>query len=175
MAKSVEIPDLSGKHIIVTGSNTGIGKVTALELAKAGASVVLACRSESKALPVVQEILEAGGRAEFKPLDLGSFDSVRAFVDSYKESGQAIDILINNAGLAGAQGLTKEGFEIHFGVNHLGPFLLTLGLIENVLKAPDSRIVNVASRAHTRVKKWDLNVVQQKTPSKSGRNRSRNC
>ncbi len=170
MPKSVEIPDLSDKHIIVTGSNTGIGKVTALELAKAGASVVLACRSESKALPVVDEIRQEAGhdRVEFQALDLGDFDSVRAFVDSYQSSGQPIDILINNAGLAGAQGVTKEGFEVHFGVNHLGPFLLTLGLIENVLKAPNSRIVNVASRAHTRVKKWDLEVVQQRTPSKSG-------
>ncbi|HAG94556.1 MAG TPA: SDR family oxidoreductase, partial [Gammaproteobacteria bacterium] len=121
---------MQGKVAIVTGANTGIGRETALELARQGAQVFLACRSQAKTQPVVDEINrqihdQDQGKAEFLPLDLGSFDSVRRCAELFLQKGLPLHVLVNNAGLAGNKGLTDSGFEMTFGVCHMGHFLLT--------------------------------------------------
>src|SRR6478752_3843478 len=117
--------ELSGRVALVTGANTGIGKATAHALAQEGAQVVLACRSEEKTLPVVEEIKAATGNAavSFLPLDLGDLAAVKASAERYLDQAERLDVLVNNAGVAGQRGLTVDGFELTFGVNHLGHFL----------------------------------------------------
>jgi retinol dehydrogenase-12 len=164
---------MKGKTVIVTGSNTGIGRVTALELARQGADIVMACRSEERAAPVVEEIRKAtGANVEFMKLDLGSFADVQDFADAYLKTGKPIDVLVNNAGIAGLIGQTTDGFEMQFGVNHLGPMLLTHLLLDRVKETAEStghaRIVNVASRAHTRVQGIDYGTVKERTKTKTG-------
>ena len=159
---------LSGKVALVTGANTGIGRVTATELAKRGAHVVLACRTEAKAAPVVSEIEQAGGSAEFLELDLASLANVRAAAEKFLASGQGLDLLINNAGLAGLGGLTKDGFEIAFGVNHLGHFLLTELLLEKLKASTSARIVNVASKAHYKATGIDFGALKSPKTATTG-------
>jgi NAD(P)-dependent dehydrogenase (short-subunit alcohol dehydrogenase family) len=146
-----------GKLAVVTGANTGIGRVTAIELARRGARVVLACRSEERAAPVLAEIARAGGQAELLRLDLADLASTRAAAEALLARQEPIPLLVNNAGLAGAHGLTKDGFEITFGTNHLGPYLFTRLLLPAIERAPEARVVNVASRGHYRAKgiAWD--------------------
>lgn len=153
------LPNLAGKVSLVTGANTGIGRVTALELARAGAHVVLACRSADKAAPVVDAIRREIGadRVESVSLDLGSLTSVRACAEEVLRPGRPLHLLINNAGLAGQRGLTADGFELAFGVNHLGHFLLTQLLLERITASAPARIVNVSSHSHYSAKgiPWD--------------------
>jgi NAD(P)-dependent dehydrogenase (short-subunit alcohol dehydrogenase family) len=160
--------DLEGKSFVVTGANTGIGKVTALELARRGARVVLACRSAEKTEPVIAEIAKATGSSqlEFAPLDLADLASVRACAENLIANGRPIDVLVNNAGLV-ARGLTKDGFELTWGVNHLGHYLLTRLLLDHIGKNGGGRIVNVASAAHYRCKGIDWKAQQEKTKSVS--------
>lgn len=162
------LPDLSGKNAIVTGSNTGIGRVTAVELARAGARVWLACRSRDKTTPVLEEIERAGGKAEFLALDLGDLAAVRASADAFLAQGLPLHLLVNNAGLAGQRGLTKDNFEQTFGVNHLGPFLFTNLLLDRIKQSAPARIVNVSSTAHYGAKSIDWTALQQPTKSVSG-------
>lgn len=151
--------DLSGRTILITGANTGIGRATALALGERGATLYLACRSEAKAGPVLEEIRAAGNEdVHFLPLDLGNLDSVRACAASFLEDeDRPLHVLINNAGLAGTSGLTDDGFQVTFGVNHLGHFLLTELLLERLEASSPARIVNVASQAHYRAEsiEWD--------------------
>lgn len=140
--------DLDGKTMIVTGANTGIGRVTAETLAKRGAKVILACRSQEKTEPVIDGIQAAGGSAEFLKLDLGSFDSIRRAASDFLASGHRLDVLVNNAGLAGSRGKTTDGFELIIGTNHLGPFLFTLLLLPRLRESAPARIVNVSSGSH---------------------------
>src|SRR5690554_5102755 len=125
---------LEGKHCVITGANTGIGRHTAIGLAEAGAKVVIAARSQERTQPVLDEIAERFGEesVSFVALDLGSLNSVRKAADEILATGDLIDMFINNAGLGGATGETKDGFEIHFGVNHLGHFLFTNLLLERI-------------------------------------------
>lgn len=162
--------DLAGRVCVVTGANTGIGRVTALELARAGGRVFLACRSEERAAPVVEEIQRevSGAEVEFLPLDLADLDSVRASAEAFLARGLPLHVLINNAGLAGTAGQTKQGFELAFGVNHLGHFLYTLLLIDALKASAPSRIVHVASVAHYKAKGIDFEAVQQRTTTKTG-------
>jgi retinol dehydrogenase-12 len=153
--------DLAGRTFMVTGANTGIGRVTALELAGRGATVVLAGRSEERTRPVLDEIAGAGGKASFLQLDLGDLASTARAARSFLDSGSPLDVLVNNAGLAGTRGLTKDGFELIFGINHLGPFLLTVLLLPLLRKAPAARIVNVASRGHYRAKGIDWDALRR--------------
>jgi NAD(P)-dependent dehydrogenase (short-subunit alcohol dehydrogenase family) len=151
----------------VTGANTGIGRVTAEELARRGAKVLLACRSEDKTRPVIDAITAAKGTAEFVALDLADLTSVRRCADGLREKDVRLHGLINNAGLAGLRGETKQGFELTFGTNHLGHFLLTTLLLPSV-RAVSGRIVNVASKAHYDAKAIDWESLRQRTKSMTG-------
>jgi len=142
------MPDLDGKVCVVTGASSGIGRVTAEVLAARGAKVWLACRDSAKSTPVVQNITRAGGKAELVALDLSDLDSVRACAATILAQAEPLHVLLNNAGLAGQKRLTRQGFELTFGVNHLGHFLLTQLLLPRLLQQPHSRIVNVSSKAH---------------------------
>ncbi|MFI6362607.1 oxidoreductase [Nocardia sp. NPDC050630] len=139
------IPDQSGRTIIVTGANSGLGAAAARALAGAGAQVVLACRNVAKGEKVAGEI---GARAEVRELDLADLASVRAFADAVER----VDVLINNAGvMAVPQRRTADGFEMQIGTNHLGHFALTGLLLEKI----SDRVVTVSSDAH-RFGKIDL-------------------
>jgi retinol dehydrogenase-12 len=157
--------ELAGKVAIVTGSNTGIGKATAHALAARGAAVVLACRSEDKTRPVIDEIATATGNGDvsFLALDLADLASVKAAADAYRAGGRPLDLLVNNAGVAGQRGLTADGFELTFGVNHLGHFLFTTELLPLVERSAPARIVNVSSGNHLRAKVLDLETVRETT------------
>ena len=161
--------DLDGRTYLVTGANTGIGRETAGALAARGAKVFFACRSEAKTRPVIDEIAGETGNAslEFLELDLGDLDSVQKCAESFLQSGERLDGLINNAGLAGQQGMTRSGFEIQFGTNHIGPFLLTNLLLERLKQSAPARIVNVASNAHFRVDGIDFDAVRRPTKTRS--------
>ena len=153
---------------VITGANTGIGKITATALAKAGHSVVLASRSRDKTLPVIEEIKQANGndRVQFVALDLGDLDSVRRAADEILALGP-INVLINNAGLV-ARGQTKQGFELTFGTNHLGHYLLTRLLLDRIKASTPARIVNVSSHSHYRAKGIDWDAQTKTTRSISG-------
>jgi NAD(P)-dependent dehydrogenase (short-subunit alcohol dehydrogenase family) len=160
--------DLRSQVALVTGANTGIGRVTAEALAGRGARVLCACRSEEKARPVVQGILERGGDARFLALDLGDFDSVREAAKSVLAVDEPLHLLINNAGLAGSRGVTKQGFELAFGTNHLGHFLLTDWLLPRLRQSGEARIVNVSSKAHYAPKGIDWQALQSPTKTTTG-------
>jgi retinol dehydrogenase-12 len=161
---------LAGRIALVTGANTGIGRVTALELAKQGAHVFVACRSAERAQAVLEEIRAQpdAGKAELLPLELGDFASVRQCAKTFLARGLPLHLLINNAGLAGARGHTKEGFELAFGVNHLGHFLLTQLLLERIKASAPARIVTVASKAHYRARGIDWQAVREPTRTATG-------
>jgi NAD(P)-dependent dehydrogenase (short-subunit alcohol dehydrogenase family) len=165
-----EQPPLTGRFVLITGANTGIGRVTALELARLGAGVVIAGRSRSRTEPVLEEIerLRVGAKAQFLPLDLSDLRSVRACVDSFLALDRPLHLLINNAGLAGARGLTPSGFEMAFGVNHMGHFALTHGLRARIVQSAPARIVTVASRAHRHAGGIDWDAVRRPTASWTG-------
>jgi len=141
--------DLSGRTFLVTGGNTGIGLATARALAKRGGRVHLACRSEQKGQAAAAAVAaEAGSdHVRFLPLDLADLTSVQASAQSFLALNEPLHVLINNAGVAGRRGLTKDGFELMFGVNHLGHFAFTLALLD-CLTSSKARIVNVSSDAH---------------------------
>lgn len=169
---------LEGRVALVTGANTGIGKVTALELAKRGARVIVGVRSVEKAVPLLKESRAALGRdaIDALPVDLSDFTSIRAFAAEVLARTESLHLLINNAGLAGARGMSKSGFELTFGVNHMGTFLLTSLLLDRIVRsskassnpAAHGRIVTVASNAHYQCKDFTLAHVQQATRSVTG-------
>ena len=169
-AGPMSLPSLEGKVALITGANTGIGKVTATGLARAGAHVILACRSQARAEPVVEEIRRETGstRVEFVPLDLASLASVRACAADFLHRDQPLHLLINNAGLAGQRGLTADGFELTFGVNHLGHFLLTTLLLDRIKAAAPARIVTVASQAHYRTRRIPWERLREPTRTMTG-------
>jgi NAD(P)-dependent dehydrogenase (short-subunit alcohol dehydrogenase family) len=155
--------DLRGKTYLVTGANTGIGRVTAETLARRGGKVFLACRSEEKAAPVIEGIRKQGGLAEFLGLDLGSLRSVREAAARFLALGEPLHVLVNNAGLAGSRGATEDGFELLFGINHLGPFLLTNLLLPRLRASAPARIVNVSSKSHYSARGIDWEVLRKPT------------
>jgi NAD(P)-dependent dehydrogenase (short-subunit alcohol dehydrogenase family) len=161
---------LAGRVVLVTGASTGIGRVTARELAKQGAHVFAACRSAARTQPLLDEIraVPDSGTVEFLPLELGDFDSIRQCAKTFLASGLPLHVLINNAGLAGARGLTKDGFELAFGVNHLGHFLLTQLLTDRIKASAPARIVTVASKAHYRALGIDWQAVREPTRTATG-------
>ena len=158
-----QMPDQRGRVAVVTGANSGLGLVTARELARRGAHVVLACRNTVKGQMAVHEIegAVAGARLELAELDLGSLDSVRAFAAAFRAGHDGLDILVNNAGLmAPPRGTTADGFELQLGTNHLGHFALT-GLLLGALEGRgDARVVTLSSGAH-RIGKIDFENLQR--------------
>lgn len=143
---------LDGKVAIVTGSDSGIGFETALDLAKRGARVILACRNSLKAEKAVQKIIKKSGnkKIDYQHMDLSDLDSVNDFAKNIKSKIDQLDILINNAGVMGCPDSwkTKQGFDMQFGVNYLGHFLLTHLLLDLIKKTSKSRIINVSSCVH---------------------------
>lgn len=166
LAAHMSTTDLGGKTFVITGANTGIGRITAADLARRGAHVILACRSLEKTQPVIDAIKAETGNAsaEFVALDLGSLDSVRTAANEISAKNIPIHGLINNAGLA-ARGQTKDGFELTFGTNHLGHYLFTRLLIPRLQEAGTARIVNVSSQSHYQAKSIDWDA--QRKPTKS--------
>ena len=145
---AADIPDQTGRVAVVTGANSGLGQATARELARSGASVVMACRNTDKGERAARTIREQVPQAklEVRPLDLADLDSVRAFAQA--TDGQ-LDLLINNAGvMAPPRRMTKDGFESQFGTNHLGHFALTGRLLPRLLSAQAPRVVTLSSGAH---------------------------
>ncbi|MEV8591545.1 oxidoreductase [Streptomyces sp. NPDC052012] len=144
-----DIPDQSGRVAVVTGANSGLGLVTATELARAGARVVLACRSETRGRAALNRLRDEvpDAEAEVRPLNLGDLGSVREFARALPYG--RVDLLVNNAGvMALPHGTTADGFETQFGVNHLGHFALTGLLLPALLAAPEARVVTVSSMMH---------------------------
>ncbi|XP_034024929.1 dehydrogenase/reductase SDR family member 13-like isoform X2 [Thalassophryne amazonica] len=139
---------LNGRTVIVTGSNTGIGKATALDLAQRGARVILACRNKEKAEAAAFDIRRTGNsQVVFMHLDLASLKSVRCFAETFLNSEPRLDVLVNNAGVM-ASGHTDDGFGMTFGVNHLGHFLLTNLLLDRLRQCGRSRVVTVTALLH---------------------------
>ena len=145
-----DIPDLTGRTAVVTGANGGLGLETAEALAVAGATVVLAARDPEKTTAAEARIRAVAPDAtlDVVPLDLGSLESVRGAAATIAARHPRLDLLVNNAGVMGIpERRTADGFEMQFGVNHLGPFVLTARLLPAVLGA-EGRIVTVTSTAH---------------------------
>ena len=163
--------ELKNKTFLITGANTGIGRVTAETLADRGAHVVLACRSEERTQPVIDAISDKYGhdRVDFIPLDLASFDSIKNATHQFLDLNIPLHGLILNAGVAGKKGLTKEGFEFTFGVNHIGHFLFTLPLVEKLKESAPARVVTVASMGHYKAEEgFDWKALREKTSTKTG-------
>jgi NAD(P)-dependent dehydrogenase (short-subunit alcohol dehydrogenase family) len=143
------IPDLTGKVIIVTGGNSGLGFESVKAFAEKGAEVILACRSEEKGDAAKNAIGKVDGKIVIMSLDLMDLSSIKRFADGYKSKYTRLDVLLNNAGIMTAPyGLTKDSFESQVGTNHLGHFALTGLLSDLIIKTPGSRVVNVSSMAH---------------------------
>lgn len=165
MAKWTEndIPDLTGKRVLVTGAASGIGYEAARGLAQHGAHVLLADRNEQGGAQALQKIraLRADAQVEFLPLDLSSQEKVREFAAKLVADGQPLDILINNAGIQpiSERRSTGDGFELTFGIGHLGHFALTALLFPLLLKSPAPRVVTVSSLVH-RLGKFDWDDLQ---------------
>jgi len=166
------IPDLADKVIVVTGSNSGTGKACAIELAKHNPKCLfLSARSRAKFDDALKDVKKAApdAKVKFLELDLSSFASVKQAAEAVKASTDRLDILINNAGIMGMPpGLTKEGYELHFGTNHMGPALLTkllLPLLLRTAEAPDAdvRIVNMTSAGHRNTPKGGIALEGLKT------------
>ncbi|CAF1072623.1 unnamed protein product [Didymodactylos carnosus] len=154
-----DIPRVEGvKVAIITGSNEGIGRITTRELVRKGWHVIMACRNEEKAQAAIQAIRAQIGvvdndnlKLDFIQLDLASYESVRNFVDQFHQRHLPLHLLINNGGVMMPPfGLTKDGEELQFGTNHLGHFLLTNLLLDDLKQNVPSRIVVLSSRAHLR-------------------------
>jgi retinol dehydrogenase-12 len=155
--------DLGGRTFLVTGGNTGIGRATALGLAQRGGRVYIACRSVPKGEEAASEIRASTGNDSVwvLPLDLADLDSVRSCALEFLARGEPLHVLVNNAGLGGARGVTKQGFELMFGVNHLGHFLLTNALLGLLADSAPARVVNVSSDAHYQAKGIDFDALRR--------------
>ena len=143
--------DMSGKTVVVTGANSGIGLETAAELAQAGARTVLTARDPARGQAAVAEVQRRAGRDDVSLVvfDLASLPSVRTGAAEILERCDRIDVLVNNAGLVlSKRQETEDGFEATFAINHLGPFLLTRLLLDRITESAPARIVNVSSTAH---------------------------
>jgi NAD(P)-dependent dehydrogenase (short-subunit alcohol dehydrogenase family) len=148
---------MTGKNIVITGATAGVGKETARSLARMGGNIYFATRNGDKTQNVIDELrteLTNGTVLEHKQLDLNDLDSVRQFPSLFGENDH-IDVLINNAGVAHETGVTKQGIERIFGINYLGHFLLTKGLLPHLQRA-EGRIINVTSMGHASAKRQHL-------------------
>src|SRR5436305_10929731 len=142
---------MTGRTVLITGGNAGIGKETAVALAAAGAEVVFTSRDPGKGAEALGEIRGRSGstKVDVMPLDLASFASVHEFAQRWTERHDHLDVLVNNAGVVlNSRRETEDGNEMTFQVNHLGPFLLTQLLRDQLVAGDAARVVNVASDAH---------------------------
>lgn len=151
---------------MITGPSSGIGRATAIELGARGFHVIAAGRSETRTRPVLGQIESAGGTAEFLHLDLASLTSAASAARVFVESSRMLDALVNNAGIGTGRGITEDGFELHFGVNHLGHFMLTQRLMPAL--GPSARIVQVSSAAHFNAEGIDFDRLRGRTRSVFG-------
>lgn len=149
--------ELAERSFLVTGASSGIGRSVLESLVARGASVTAATRSEAKTRPLLDELRRQhpGADVLWLPLDLSDLASVAKAADVFLQSGRPLHVLINNAGVAGRSEMTRDGFELTVGTNHLGPFLLTERLLPRLREAPAARIVNVASMAARNLKLID--------------------
>ena len=155
--------DIAGRTVLVTGANTGIGKATAQGLGAQGARVYVASRSAVKGEAAVSAIKAAASSDSvfFLPLDLADLSSVRSCAEAFLDRGEPLHVLVNNAGVAGRRGLTRQGFELMFGVNHLGHFALTQLLLDRLASSAPSRVVTVASDAHSSARGIDWDALRR--------------
>jgi retinol dehydrogenase 12 len=159
------------RTFLVTGGNTGIGLATATALARDGGRVYIGCRSAQRGAAAVSAIKTASGSdsVALLPLDLASLASVRDCAASFLARDEPLHVLVNNAGVGGQRGLTADGFELHFGVNHLGHFALTMLLLDRLTESGrgtedrGARVVNVSSDSHYGAKGIDFDAVRQRT------------
>ncbi|TMW65990.1 hypothetical protein Poli38472_003755 [Pythium oligandrum] len=156
------IQSLKNKLAVITGGNTGIGYETALQLARHGANVVLACRNESKGTEAIKKLeqelanVSDAGKLEFMQLDVSDLGSVKRFSDAFHKTHDHLDLLINNAGImAVPYEVTVDGLESQMATNHLGHFALTSHLFDLLKASPASRVVSISSWAHRHTKGWD--------------------
>jgi len=152
--------DLTGKVVIITGGNAGIGKHTALGLAQQNATIIIACRDVKKSFEAIEEIkaLSKNKDVHFMKLDLSDLSSIKEFVNNFKIKYEKLHILVNNAGIIGVfnREVTKDGFESQLGVNYLGHFYLTNLLIGILKNSHQSRVITLSSVAHHMGKiNWD--------------------
>jgi retinol dehydrogenase 12 len=170
-SSGASIAATAGRTFLITGGNTGIGLATAIALAAGGGRVYIACRSAAAGEAAVARIKAASGSSGvwLLPLDLASLSSVRACASSFLALDEPLHVLVNNAGVGGQRGLTADGFELHFGVNHLGHFALTQLLLERLTASgPGTRIVNVSSDAHYDARGIDFAAVRRPTATFAG-------
>jgi retinol dehydrogenase 12 len=155
--------ELGGRTFLVTGGNTGIGRATALGLAQRGGRVYIACRSMTRGEEAAASIRASTGNEEVwvLALDLADLDSVRACASEFLARGEPLHVLVNNAGLGGAHRVTRQGFEMMFGVNHLGHFLLTNALLGRLTDSAPARVVTVSSDSHYDAKGIDFDALRR--------------
>jgi retinol dehydrogenase-12 len=162
---------IGGRTFLVTGANSGIGRALVEALAAEGGNVVLASRSEERTRPVLEAIgaRHPVGEVQFLPIDVSDLTSIRQAADAFLATDHPLDVLVNNAGIAGTRGLSRDGFDLTYATNHIGPFLLTNLLLPRLRASAQGRIVNVSSFAQMRVKRIDWSVLGRRTtPKRSG-------
>jgi NAD(P)-dependent dehydrogenase (short-subunit alcohol dehydrogenase family) len=159
-----------GRTFLVTGANTGIGRATAAALARQGGRVYVASRSREKGEEAVAGIKASTGNEAvwFLPLDLADLDSVRACASDFLARGEPLHVLVNNAGIGGAHGLTRQGFELTFGVNHLGHFALTNALLGCLTASAPARVVTVSSDSHYAARGVDFEALRRRARGITG-------
>jgi retinol dehydrogenase 12 len=164
------VTDLAGKTFLVTGGNTGIGRATATALAAGGGRVYIACRSAARATAAAASIRQQTGNDDVSvlQLDLADLSSVRDCANAFLALDQPLHVLINNAGIGGRRGVTRDGFELTFGTNHLGHFALTLALLDRLRASGPARVVTVSSDAHYQAPGIGWEALRQRTRGLTG-------
>lgn len=152
--QEADMPDLTGKRALVTGGASGIGYETARALAEKGAEVLLVDRNEQTSLAAIERIRQrrADARIAFRQLDLSSLAAIAAFADALLAEGRPLDVLVNNAGIQpiNERRTSADGFELAFGIGHLGHFALGARLLPLIRQAPAARVVTVSSMVHAK-------------------------
>ena len=163
-----DISDQTGKTVLITGANSGIGFEAARALAQRGATVVMGCRSRAKADDAVAQIAKTDprGSTEILDLDLADLSSVKSAADEFRSRHNRLDVLVNNAGVATPEQRTAQGFEMQIGVNHLGHFAFTGHLLDMVVDTGSARIVSISSQGHRpgKINFGDLNSEKSYSP-----------